>query len=135
MRTVVVLALLGLVTGLWACATSGKGGETPVTGIDWSLVDSPGGAPTLLLADANKASGFAGVNRWFGPYERSGTSQGKLRFGNIGMTMMAGPDDAMKRETRFVAALQSIDSYRVIDGRLELLSKDEVLLTFTPTLK
>jgi len=135
MRTVAALMVLGLVCVLCGCAASGKGGETPVSGVEWSLLDSPGGAPTLLLADANKASGFAGVNRWFGPYERSGTTQGKLRFGNLGMTMMAGPQDAMERETRFIAALQSVDSYRVLDGRLELLSRDEVLLTFTPTLK
>lgn len=88
-------------------------------------------APTLHFDAANKrASGFAGVNRYFGSYE-SGAG-GKLSFGALGSTRMAGPPAAMKLEAEFLAMLGSADGMRLAsDGRtLDLLKNGAVVAHF-----
>lgn len=87
------------------------------------------GLPTLRLdAGKKQASGFSGVNRFFGGYERTGE---KLKFGMLAGTMMAGPDDQMATETAFLQALQGVSGWRINKADLELLKGEKVVLRFT----
>ena len=106
-------------------------------GVEWSLQEIQGkparggdrGRPTLKLDGAkNQASGFAGVNRFFGGYEKTGE---KLKFGALAWTMMAGPPEEMGAETAYHAALADVSHWRIAEGALELLKDKTVLLRFT----
>jgi heat shock protein HslJ len=87
------------------------------------------GLPTLRLdAGKKQASGFSGVNRFFGGYERTGE---KLKFGMLAGTMMAGPEEHMATETAFLQALQSVSGWRMNKADLELLNGEKVVLRFS----
>src|SRR5207302_4495540 len=83
--------------------------------VEWTLIELNGSPvpaaaaeghrdpPTLRFSPEKKqASGFSGVNRFFGPYEHEGE---KLKFGALAGTRMAGPPEAMALEQEFLAML------------------------------
>ena len=84
--------------------------------------------PTLLMTDDGKASGFAGVNRWFGTYSVDGST---LKFGMMGMTRMAGPPDRMQLEQAYADALAAVTRWSVSSGRLQLSEDNALVLEFT----
>ena len=102
---------------------------------EWTLVELDGEpveiaadelAPSLVL-DLEEAhvTGSGGVNRLTGHFALSGD---ELRFGPIATTRMAGPENAMRREAAFLAALERVTSY-ALDGRtLTLLADDEAVV-------
>ena len=107
-------------------------------GVEWTLTEVNGkpfvataggrGAPTLHLdAEKKKASGFSGVNRYFGGYKLDGA---KLKFGQLASTMMAGPPEAMATESTIHAMLASVTGWRIADGALALLHDDKVVARF-----
>ena len=111
-----------------------------LTGHAWQLASFPEGQG--VVAEGNEATmefdgetgqvaGSAGCNRYAGGYEASGDS---LSFGLLHMTMMACPDDDRTRqETVFVAALESVASYRIENGELLLFDEaGETLMTLAP---
>ena len=88
------------------------------------------GAPTLAFDAAKKsASGFSGVNRFFGGYERDGE---KLKFGQLGSTFMAGPPEQMQVESAFLAMLASVTHWKLAGETLTLLSDGKIVAGFTP---
>jgi heat shock protein HslJ len=84
-------------------------------------------APTLRLDSAgSRASGFAGCNRFNGPFTLSGDS---LSFGALVSTKMAcaqGNDV----EVAYLAALGNARTFSVSDSVLTLRSADSPLATF-----
>jgi heat shock protein HslJ len=107
----------------------------PITDRDWTLTSvgertNPMGqgdrAPTLRLdSGESRASGFAGCNRFSGPYTLSGDS---LSFGALVSTKMAcaqGNDV----ETAYLAALGSVRSFSVSDSVRTLRSADGPVAT------
>ena len=84
--------------------------------------------PTLLMTDEGEASGFAGVNRWFGTYSVDGST---LKFGMMGMTRMAGPPDRMQLEQTYADALAAVTRWSVSSGRLQLSEDNALVLEFT----
>lgn len=100
----------------------------PVTDRTWVLRELEGAPldstarerpPTLLLATSNnRATGFAGCNRFSGTYT---LGPGTLEFGPLMMTRMACP--AMDLETRLSSALTRVRQYR-LDGTSLLLEAD-----------
>ncbi len=88
-----------------------------------------GATPTLLVAADGKASGFAGVNRWFGSCAADGAS---LKFGMLGMTRMAGPPERMDLEQAYANALAAVTRWSVSNGRLQLSDGTSVILEFVP---
>ena len=104
--------------------------------VEWTLQEIHGKVaagskrPLTLKLDAGKkqVSGFGGVNRFFGGYERT---EDKLKFSALGSTMMAGPEKDMNAETAYHAALADVTNWRVTDGALELLKDKTVVLRFT----
>jgi heat shock protein HslJ len=55
-------------------------------------------------------------------------AEDELRFGPLATTLMAGPEDAMQRESLFLEALQRVTSYRLEGRSLALLAGDEVVV-------
>jgi len=86
-------------------------------------------APTLVLdAEQGQASGFAGVNNYFGAYDLVGE---RLSFGALATTRMAGPPELMAMEQIFLEALGGVDGWRMRDGALELLAGEAAVLRLT----
>jgi heat shock protein HslJ len=101
---------------------------------EWTLVELAGEpveiaeeeiAPTLVLdLEEGRVSGSGGVNRLAGPFT---LAEDELRFGPLMTTRMAGPEDAMRREQAFFAALDRVRSYE-LDGRtLTLFAEDQAV--------
>ncbi len=143
-----MLALLWFGALIAGCQSSGgerrAASQPPPTRVvdsHWALV-ALGGGPvdpdvllTLSLSADGKASGHAGVNRYFAPYSLAARSRadGSLQFGEIGATRMAGTPEAMKREQEFLDLLRQVDAYRAEGGLLELTGAGRPLLRFRKT--
>lgn len=124
-----------------AAAASGaadSGAMTGITGREWTLVSLDDGddpievtaRPVSLRLDASsgRASGYAGCNRYSGPYTLSGDS---LSFGPAAMTKMAC-SVGMTTEQRFAAVLPIVARYALRDTTLELLDANgKSLATFS----
>ena len=102
---------------------------------EWTLVELDGTpveigadelAPSLVLdLEEARVTGSGGVNRLTGHFALSGD---ELRFGPLATTRMAGPENAMRREAAFLAALERVTSY-ALDGRtLALLADDDAVV-------
>jgi heat shock protein HslJ len=102
---------------------------------EWTLVELEGEpveigadelAPSLVLdLEEARVTGSGGVNRLTGQFALSGD---ELRFGTLATTRMAGPENAMRREAAFLAALDRVTSY-ALDGRtLTLLADGEAVV-------
>ncbi len=93
---------------------------------EWTLVGNNN--VNLNLTADGSVNGQAPVNRYFGSYTET---DGKLSFGAVGSTMMAGPEDQMNAETAFFQALGNVAGYKVVDGKLHLTdAAGTTLLTF-----
>ncbi|MEP5765030.1 MAG: META domain-containing protein [Halieaceae bacterium] len=99
-------------------------------GIAWHLA-SLGGEPVELEAlehtpiiqvdrSEPKFSGFSGCNNYNGGYVLNGTS---LTLGEIASTRMACPDNS-ELETRYLAMLAQVRTWRMEDGNMVLGDKD-----------
>lgn len=98
-------------------------------GTTWTTV-SPAGTTATIAFEAGRAAGLAGVNRYAG--EASG-GDGTISLGPLAVTRMAGPEQAMRDEDAFLAALAAVAVWSIVEGRLELRSADgALLLTFAP---
>jgi len=121
-----------------------RGGSAPAPlapaaalGVEWRVV-SLGGQPvghgangeplTLLLsADGNRASGYAGCNRFAGSYTLTGAA---LSFGPLAMTRMACEHgDVLERQ--YTQALAATTGLRITADGLELLKGSTPLATLT----
>jgi heat shock protein HslJ len=99
---------------------------------EWTLVELAGEPaevgpdeqlPNLALdLEESRVSGSGGVNRLMGTFV---LSEDELCFGPLATTMMAGPEDAMRREREFLAALERVTTYEFDGRRLTLLAGDE----------
>ena len=119
------------------CASSS---DTPkaasLEGTSWVLAALPG---RELVGDQKVTAQFAdgrvfgtdGCNRYAAPVTLSGSS---INIGPRGpSTMMACPPAVMQQADAYLAAMIAARSYRVVDGRLELLGGNgSVLATFDP---
>lgn len=122
-----MLALVATVAGGCAAATP-KASEIEGS---WKL-EAFGGITALERADPSvtttlklaggKATGNGGVNGFGGTYDAK--DGGKLRFGPITHTEMAGSDAANKQETKFFEALDKTRSFELNEGKLILTNLD-----------
>jgi heat shock protein HslJ len=130
--------------GNTAAAESSPAPSQPATleTVEWTLTEMNGKPmqsaakgrqtfPTLRFsAEKKQASGFSGVNRFFGSYEREDE---KLKFGPLAGTRMAGPPEAMELEKDFVTMLRNVTHFRISNGMLELLQSEQVVARFSAT--
>ncbi len=131
-----IIAVITLAVLLVGCG-SGPADNPSLKGTQWQLVML--GGETLLPDTAPSAeftadqiSGSAGCNTYFGTYA---VSDSEFSFGDVANTEMwcMEPAGVMDQEQAFLAALASVASYRLTEGRLELLDgTGGVILAFEP---
>jgi len=108
-----------------------------VSGVDWQLMElegkttsaGAGGRRATLRFDADsaRAGGFAGCNRFGGPYTIHGDS---LRFGALASTMMACTG-GMQLEASYLAALQATRRYELSSTQLKLFGPSGAVARFS----
>ena len=115
---------------------AGVGDKSELESTKWT-VTAIGNAPVKLKGeqpfiqfDKDKGSygGSTGCNRIFGKYALDGD---KLKFGDVGMTMIACSEETGDVEARMSAALGKVDRYAIKDGILSLYAGTELLLKMT----
>lgn len=113
-----------------------------IVNTSWKLTDISGekvvpkkidgkeiGVVTLDIT-ADKISGSAGVNRYFGSYD---INDGEVTINGVGSTKMMGPEDLMKTEYKYLSVLQDVTSVELKDKNTLILKTDSDTLTFTKT--
>lgn len=122
-RSVLLLGLLSL----GACSTPSSQPPASLLNTSWTLVAyRPAGGAELrpsrpdqyrlqFQADG-KLAALIDCNRGSGSWETTG--QDGLRLGPLALTRMMCPPDAL--QGKLPAALESIQSYRIVDGQLLL---------------
>lgn len=104
----------------------------PLVGTEWRLrelnndpaPDGAGGRPATLTMDtARRVTGFGGCNRFSGSYLVNGDS---LRFAQLAMTRMAC-SQGTELEVAFTWLLETVRSYRIAGGYLDLIAGDSVV--------
>lgn len=109
-------------------------------GLTWRLVafiDRKGNQKSVISEarltiefDGEQVSGSAGCNHYFASYLVDGE---RLTFNNAGVTEMycAYPEGIMEQEAGYLAALQIVDTYRIADGRLQMIDdQGRTVLTY-----
>jgi heat shock protein HslJ len=131
-----VFALVALLAAALAATGLFADGGMSVAGTSWRPVALSGFSgtderPVLIeFENAEKVSGFAGCNSYFGSYEHKGD---KLSLGPLATTRKACPGDIMNRETDFLKLLEQARLAEVTAGELILKTLEgAVLLRLTP---
>lgn len=76
---------------------------------------------TLLFADTNLVSGFAGVNRFNTTFN---AENGKITFTEAVTTRMAGPEEDMKIEAEYLNMLKNADTVSLDNDVLTIKTSD-----------
>ena len=117
---VLALALVGIVAAAGCIST-----ETQSPAGDWYV---PGTDITMTITPDGSVSGHAPVNLFFGTCVIDGE---KLTF-NLASTEMAG--EGLDAEIAFFEAINSVDSFKIENGKLVLMSEGKEVLTFAQAL-
>ena len=121
------LIALGLAVALGGCRTAGPDGESGavLAGTSWVAEDIDGrgvlgGVQSTLVFDAaQRISGRAACNQYFGTVERG--EGNRLLLKPAGSTRMACAEPVMDQERRYLDTLGTITAYRREGGALLLL--------------
>lgn len=85
--------------------------------------------PSLNFYGSNETfSGFTGCNKISGRYSITGTNAISFKNAAASTKMMCIGD---YDENAYLATLQRVDSYKVLNGQLQLMEGDKVLLVFS----
>ncbi len=131
-RTALVGATILIAALLAACATAGSDqspiGSATLPGTEWALISLTGdtlieGTQITLRFGEASLEGSAGCNTYSSSYTES---EGSLRLSDLYWTEMGclEPEGILDQEIAYLNALNTVASYRVDAGRLELY--DEV---------
>ena len=116
--------LPGGIWGTWVLET--------VDGVPVSEMMEPSlRSPTITILDDGTVHGFSGVNNFNSSVSPVSIQNGVFELSPTAMTMMAGPPDAMRVETRFMSDLQSATGYIVQGDTLSLTEGGMTLMTFS----
>lgn len=100
------------------------------------VAQPPARAEITLQLRAGSVAGMSGVNRYRGQVEVQPDADvspgvaGRLQFGPLATTLMAGPPAAMAAEQAFLTALSQVDGFRLAGDALVLLTGGEPALHF-----
>ena len=108
----------------------------PLTGTEWSLEGFEkrgkkatsdtalvaGTTITLSIGADGRATGSAGVNRYFGKAEVG--QDDRITFGRMASTRRGGPPEAMAQERTYLKQLSEVSNWAVDGDRLVLTGKD-----------
>ena len=115
---ILAVALVGIVAAAGCIST-----ETQSPEGYWMI---PGTDITMTITPDGSVFGQAPINSYFGFCTIDGD---KISF-EIGATLMTDSEE----ERAFFAALNSADSFKIVDGKLVLMSEGKEVLTFSKTL-
>jgi heat shock protein HslJ len=136
-KSVTLIMLVGLMALLLAaCDGAGDTASDALDGTSWSLTayrktrPIPGTTLTAAFEDG-EVRGSAGCNTYGGPYQVSGDT---ITVGVLAITEMGcmEPEGVLEQETMFIEYLRDAQSYRLVDGQLQIISSDGETLTFVP---
>lgn len=116
----VLLCLLTLLALIFTGCTSMEK-KSEVTGKTYTMVSPYANQNLTLTFTEDQISGYAGINRFFGPYKIKGEN---LELGPLGMTRMAGPLPEMKREDYLMEIINAADKIQVKGEFLTIFSKN-----------
>lgn len=106
---------------LSACASTGGATTAPhgqLAGSEWVMQNETRSAtPPTIAFTQDRASGYAGCNRWFA--SASATDQA-VEFGDVGLTRMMCSPPSMEAERAFTTVLNDTRGYRIENGELVL---------------
>jgi heat shock protein HslJ len=102
-------------------------GTWTLVAVDGAPITAVGKKPTLEVSEDGSVTGVGGVNRFNTNVE---LVDGRLSFGPVAATKMAGPPEAMDLENTYLARLGAVSSYEVGDDTLRLWAGDNEALTF-----
>lgn len=114
MRTLLI-ACMAIITA--ACASASAPAAISNLDGEWREATRALNAPTITF-ELDRASGFAGCNRWFSQIARNGDA---LSFEGVGTTRMMCDGAPMEIERRFIETLGDTEMARV-DGDTLILS-------------
>ena len=77
-----------------------------------------------LNIGTDSLNGSSGINSFFGSYT---LTNGKITTKGIAGTLMAGPENLMKLEGRYLQVLNNIKSYKIINNTLKIESDTDTL--------
>ena len=117
MKRAALLALLFTA----ACASANTSAPSSIgdlAGSEWIMLNEARSAtpPTIAFTE-DRASGYAGCNRWFASVGRTDQA---LEFGDVGMTRMMCSPPSMEAERAFATALNDTRGFRIENGELVL---------------
>ena len=107
----------------------------PLAGTAWTLVqlgDAPAleGVQVTLQFDEGRVGGSAGCNPYGGSYA---VDRQKLSLSALHSTMMAcAEQETMTQESRYLQALDQVEGFELVDGRLRLDAAGGLTLVFEP---
>ena len=123
---------------VFSCSSTANNSKNNISSLEntsWKLVDISGekippkpdnqrfGEFTLNIG-ADSINGSSGINSFFGSYT---VNNGKITTKGIAGTLMAGPEELMKLEGRYLKALNDIKSYKIINNTLKIESDTDTL--------
>ncbi|MFN2426565.1 MAG: META domain-containing protein [Candidatus Binatia bacterium] len=99
---------------------------TQVDGFDGPLPSPPPVAGFIMTREGRRLTGTTACNRMGSAYELD-PSVGRLRFVDLRNTRMLCDRIAADTEEAVLEAMIATDAFRIVDGRLELLSNGKVV--------
>ena len=102
-------------------------GSWTLVAVDGRPVPEVGETPMLQIFRDGTAAGISGVNQF---QTQLDAGDGRLSFGPVATTKMAGPPEAMALEDSFLTHLEAVSSYAVEGTTLRLWVGDDEALTF-----
>ena len=98
-----------------------------LNGREFIIVTEGYNSKTSIGFKGDRVYGFSGINRYFGTYQVSG---GKFVFGEFGLTRMAGSQQEMTQELKFLDILKNNKSVKLSGDTLTLTSTEGIELVF-----
>ena len=98
-----------------------------LNGREFIIVTEGYNSKTSIGFKGDRGYGFSGINRYFGTYQVSG---GKFVFGEFGLTRMAGSENEMTLELKFLDILKNNKSVKLSGDTLTLVSTEGIELIF-----
>lgn len=116
----ILLGLMMVFTVLFTgCSALVK--KPDVSGKTYVMVAPYANQDLTLTFTEDQVAGYAGINRFFGPYQIKGE---ELLLGPLGMTRMAGPLPEMKREDYLMDIFNNANKIQTQGEFLIITSKD-----------
>ncbi len=119
-----ILSVVAMVLFMAACGTK----EETFKGKEYTLVNPENDVEVIFGFDADE-NRFYGkiVNNFFGSYQAEGN---KIKFGQVGTTMMMGPREAMEAEKNFLDMLPNVTNIDLKKQEMVLTTADQKYILF-----